>query len=185
MPAASLQAPSFEPWLRSTSQYQRQKLQWVSKRWVSSRHKSTRSSPRAGGLSAASRSRMASQRSTNAGVSRRSSSAHRASSDGSSRATSIGIVRAMRNFAGLRFSATSRYQPSRSRSPGSSQTQSWPKALVGRPNMVLPGNSRSGGRRRPRPLVSAPPQPARLPECRHVDADLRRHPNQVRPMLVK
>ncbi len=41
-----------------------------------------------------------------------------------------GIVRAIRNFAGFRFVATSRYQPSDFAIAGSCRTQSWSKVFI-------------------------------------------------------
>ena len=123
MSAASLQAPNLAARLRSTWQSHWQKLQWVSMRWVSSRQSSSRLAPGAGGPKASLASRMPRQRAKNRGVSR-SISSQSSSSEDWARDTATGIVRAMRNLAGLRLAATARYQPSDEAVAGSSQIQS-------------------------------------------------------------
>src|SRR5262249_62040311 len=65
----------------------------------------------------------------NIGVSR-SSSAHNASSQLTSGSSPVATVAAMRNLAGRRFSATSRYQDRAPRIAGSSQIFSLAKSLM-------------------------------------------------------
>src|SRR5262249_7041250 len=72
---------------------------------------------------------MACQRARNIGV-RRSSSAHNASSQLTTGSSPVATVAAMRNLAGRRFSATSRYQDSAPRTAGSSQIFSLARSLM-------------------------------------------------------
>src|SRR5215471_1118258 len=72
---------------------------------------------------------MACQRARNTGV-RRSSSAHNASSQLTRGSSPVATVAAMRNLAGRRFSATSRYHDSAPRIAGSSQIFSLARSLM-------------------------------------------------------
>jgi hypothetical protein len=74
-------------------------------------------------------SRIACQRTTNIGI-RRSNSVQSASSPEVAGSSWVARVAAMRNFAGLRFSATARYQDRPSRIAGSLQIPSPAKSLM-------------------------------------------------------
>src|SRR6516225_1593482 len=97
-------------------------------RWASSRHSSSRLGPSAAG-GKEDPALIARQRVRKLGVSS-SSSAHKASSLLAAGSSCVATVAAIRNLAGRRFSATSRYHDSAPRIAGSSQILSWAKSLI-------------------------------------------------------
>jgi hypothetical protein len=99
-------------------------------RYASSRHSSRRLGPSAG-VGNRAPSRIACQRARKSGA-RRSSSAQSASSLSDTGSSPAARVAAIRNLAGRRFSATSRYHESALWIAGSSQILSLAKSLMGR-----------------------------------------------------
>src|SRR5215471_3848678 len=109
-------------------QFHGQKLQCVSMRYASSRHSSSRLGPSAAGGNGAP-ALIACQRARKIGV-KSSNSAQSASSPLAAGSSCVATVAAIRNLAGHRFSATSRYHDNAPRIAGSSQTLSWAKSLM-------------------------------------------------------